>query len=119
MDGGMRDTKQLPQPRIILRSGEDSNPRPSRVFHTNVPTELFGLEPYFRGSCQLDSRTFYLDQDQGEDHCTSMVYSNGQSTNTLSRKQRKNLRNKIKQNIKKKENKFNKKLEERKMPSDS
>jgi hypothetical protein len=33
------------------------------------------------------------DQDQGEDHCTSMVYSNGQSTNTLNRKQRKNITN--------------------------
>ena len=32
-------------------------------------------------------------QDQGEDHCTPMVYSNGQSTNTLSRKQRRNIRN--------------------------
>ena len=31
------------------------------------------------------------DQDQGEDHCTSMVYSNGQSTNTLNKRQRKNI----------------------------
>ena len=60
-----------------------------------------------------------LDQDQGDDHCTSMVYNNGQSIHTYSKKQRKHLRRKIKQNIKKKENKFNKKLEERKMPSDS
>jgi hypothetical protein len=59
------------------------------------------------------------DQDQGEDHCTSMVYSNGQSTNTLNRKQRKNLRKKIKNRTKQKENKFYKKLEERKMFSDS
>ena len=60
-----------------------------------------------------------LDQNQGKDHCTSMVYSSGQSIYTYSKKQRKNLRNKIKKNIKKKENKFKKKLEERKMPSDS
>ena len=33
------------------------------------------------------------DQDQGEDQCISMVYSNGQSTNTLSRKQCRNIRN--------------------------
>jgi hypothetical protein len=59
------------------------------------------------------------DQDQGEDQCISMVYSNGQNTNTYNNKQRKHLRNKIKQRIKKKENKFYKKLEERKMLSDS
>ena len=52
------------------------------------------------------------DRDQGEDHCTSMVYSNGQSTNTYSRKQRKNLRKKTKRFIKKKENKLYKNLEE-------
>ena len=59
------------------------------------------------------------DQDQGEDHCSPIVYSNGQNTNTYNNKQRKHLRNKIKQRIKKKENKFYKKLEERKMLSDS
>ena len=30
---------------------------------------------------------------QWTEHCTYMVYSNGQSTNTLSRKQRRNIRN--------------------------
>ena len=59
------------------------------------------------------------DQDQGEDQCISIVYSNGQNTNTYNNKQRKHLRNKIKTQTKKKENKFYKKLEERKMFSDS
>jgi hypothetical protein len=48
MDGGMRDTKQ---PKIIQRPGEDSNPRSSTAFQMNVPTELFGSESCFRGSC--------------------------------------------------------------------
>ena len=52
------------------------------------------------------------DQDQGEDHCISMVYSNGQSTNTLSRKQRRNIRN-INNLIAKRKNKKAAKKEKR------
>ena len=50
-----------------------------------------------------------LDQDQGDDHCTSMVYSNGQSTNTLSRKQRRNITNHNKSVVKAKNKKVAKK----------
>jgi hypothetical protein len=53
------------------------------------------------------------DQDQGEDHCTSMVYSNGQTTNTLNWKQRKNIKNHNK-SVTKAKNKKIKKKEKRK-----
>ena len=59
------------------------------------------------------------DQDQGEDHCSPIVYINGQNTNTNNSKQHKHLRNKIKQRMKQKENKLYKNLEEQKMCSDS
>ena len=53
------------------------------------------------------------DQDQREDHCSSMVYSNGQTTNTLNWKQRKNIKNHNK-SVTKAKNKKIKKKEKRK-----
>jgi hypothetical protein len=53
-----------------------------------------------------------LDQDQGDDHCTSMVYSNGQITNIFSRNQCRNRIKKIKRLARMKKNKAHKKKEE-------
>ena len=52
------------------------------------------------------------DQDQGEDHCSSMVYHEGYSTNTYTWKQRRQFRNKQKSRAKKKANKVYKEKQE-------
>ena len=78
---------------------------PGRRKRRNRQLEVHGTQgnegvAYDTDDDQMHAMEEDHDQDQGEDHCTSMIYSNGQSTNTLNRKQRKILENKISRSLK-------------------